>query len=148
MHVLPSGQGWRQPAKAKGQLRCLPQVRRKGSKQLVTLTATIWPMVPWPSRSTAVKPALNKSVVGCKGGTIKGRHSAMFSEQHHPPAGSPVLLTLLPSLLSTRRRPEVACCLTVGASPNRPATRKAVVEATTICTIAALSGNPIVPRAM
>ena len=39
------------------------------------LTATIWPMVPWPSRSTAVKPAFNRSVVGCKGGTKEALNS-------------------------------------------------------------------------
>ena len=53
------------------------------------------------------------------------------------------MLTLLAFLLSTRRRPEVACCLTVGASPKRPATRKAVVEATTICIIEALLEAPL-----
>ena len=56
---------------------------------------------------------------------------ASGADIQHPPAGSPVDKPLVP--LSTNLSPGVACCLTVGARPNLPATRKAVVEATMIC---------------
>ena len=48
------------------------------------------------------------------------------------PAGSPVFRPAA-SGSSTSLSPAVAPLLTVGASPNRPASRKAVVVATIIC---------------
>jgi hypothetical protein len=55
------------------------------------------------------------------------------------PAGS---LDLTPPSRGVNLRPAVVARFTVGASPNRPAARKAVVEAIMICNTSASSPRP------
>ncbi len=97
-------------------------------KDRMAPTPITWAMVPCPSTSTAVKPIqqgkTDEYYLSVSSATDAAKGTSL-------PAGSPVDSPLVP--LSTSLSPDVACCLTVGARPNLPATRKAVVEVTIIC---------------
>ena len=84
MSCLPSGQGWRQPAGAEGQLRSLPKVkpkshsgRQKCSKQLGAAETYCDNMAHGAvAKHVNCGEACIEQESGWLGGTILGRHSA------------------------------------------------------------------------
>ncbi len=107
-------------------------------KERMAPTPMTWAMVPCPSTSTAVKPTQQGKIDEYPLSVCSATDAAKGTSL---PAGSPVDSPLVP--LSTSLSPDVACCLTVGARPNLPATRKAVVEVTIICSSEQVSGDTI-----